>query len=473
MLFVDASTDSIGIGTSSINLTAADRTVVEIDGTTSTVFSNSIGGTNKFYIYSHTDGSNIKQEGYLRFSTGGANERMRILADGKVGIGTDSPAYLLDVAGTADVNNLLINTAQGSDGQVLTSTGSGVAWEAASGGNIASASDCTISSSDPAADTNPSAVGHLWLNSTSGEAFICTDATTDQNDWTNIGPGTGDIMYTSATGGTITTTGGYTYHTFTSSGNFVVTGTLACEWAIVAGGGSSARAPNIATGGGGAGGFIDSSGTLAAATYPVVIGAGGASYSSADGGGNNGSNTTFNSLTAIGGGTSGYYSGDALSPPAYVDATAGGSGGGASWNGNNNTTEGAGTSGQGNAGGPSGAPEYDINEKYLGNGGGGKGAQGGDVQSSTLGGNGGIGLDWKSLGTYYAGGGGGGPGGTGGNGGGATAIANSASGNTTGQPGTVNTGGGGSGAKGTGYNTNPSYPSGAGGSGIVIIRYQI
>ena len=40
----------------------------------------------------------------------------------------------LTVNGTADVDNLTINGAQGSDGQVLTSTGSGVAWEAASGG---------------------------------------------------------------------------------------------------------------------------------------------------------------------------------------------------------------------------------------------------------------------------------------------------------------------------------------------------
>ena len=40
----------------------------------------------------------------------------------------------LDVAGTIDLNNLTINSAQGTDGQVLTSTGSGIAWEDASGG---------------------------------------------------------------------------------------------------------------------------------------------------------------------------------------------------------------------------------------------------------------------------------------------------------------------------------------------------
>ena len=42
----------------------------------------------------------------------------------------------IDVTGTTDTDNLTIAGAQGSDGQVLTSTGSGVAWEDASGGGI-------------------------------------------------------------------------------------------------------------------------------------------------------------------------------------------------------------------------------------------------------------------------------------------------------------------------------------------------
>ena len=35
----------------------------------------------------------------------------------------------LDVAGAVDATNFKVGGAQGSDGQVLTSTGSGVAWE--------------------------------------------------------------------------------------------------------------------------------------------------------------------------------------------------------------------------------------------------------------------------------------------------------------------------------------------------------
>ena len=40
----------------------------------------------------------------------------------------------IDVTGTVDLSNLTIDGAQGTDGQVLTSTGSGIAWEDASGG---------------------------------------------------------------------------------------------------------------------------------------------------------------------------------------------------------------------------------------------------------------------------------------------------------------------------------------------------
>ena len=42
----------------------------------------------------------------------------------------------IDVDGTAEVDNLTINGSQGNDGDVLTSTGSGIAWEAASGGGL-------------------------------------------------------------------------------------------------------------------------------------------------------------------------------------------------------------------------------------------------------------------------------------------------------------------------------------------------
>ena len=41
---------------------------------------------------------------------------------------------MVNISGVTDVTNLKIGGAQGSDGQVLTSTGSGIAWEDSSGG---------------------------------------------------------------------------------------------------------------------------------------------------------------------------------------------------------------------------------------------------------------------------------------------------------------------------------------------------
>ena len=52
----------------------------------------------------------------------------------------------------------------------------------------------TKNASDPTISTNPSGgVGTVWINTTSGEGFICTDATAGENVWTNIGAGSGDV----------------------------------------------------------------------------------------------------------------------------------------------------------------------------------------------------------------------------------------------------------------------------------------
>ena len=53
----------------------------------------------------------------------------------------------------------------------------------------------TKSASDPTISTNPSAgVGAEWVNTTSGEVYICTDATAGANVWTNVGAGSGDVL---------------------------------------------------------------------------------------------------------------------------------------------------------------------------------------------------------------------------------------------------------------------------------------
>ena len=92
----------------------------------------------------------------------------------------------------------------------------------------------TKSASDPAIDSNPSSgLGTVWVNTTSGEMFSLTDATTDANVWTNIGSGSGDVEPWSFPG-TLRgyTAGGYDQYNvidqfnFASQNNAIDTGDL-------------------------------------------------------------------------------------------------------------------------------------------------------------------------------------------------------------------------------------------------------
>ena len=101
----------------------------------------------------------------------------------------------------------------------------------------------TKSASDPVVDTNPRwGVGTVWLNTTTGEMFVCTDATTDANVWSNSGEGTDDIIpnpYIVATGGSEVTSGDYKIHTFNTSNPFTVThagSQASIEYLVIAGG---------------------------------------------------------------------------------------------------------------------------------------------------------------------------------------------------------------------------------------------
>ena len=78
----------------------------------------------------------------------------------------------------------------------------------------------------------------------------------------------------SATGGTTTDSGGYRYHTFNSSGNFVVTGSKSMDILVVGGGGNGSGM------GGAAGMFSTSTQTVGIGTYTVTVGAGGSNPSS-------------------------------------------------------------------------------------------------------------------------------------------------------------------------------------------------
>lgn len=240
--------------------------------------------------------------------------------------------------------------------------------------------------------------------------------------------------------------------------------------ALVVGGGGGGGARF--GGGGGAGGVLyQHEWLVTSATQTVVVGAGGSggvasggSGQSGAGSGGNGVSSSFSSLVGYGGGGGG--AGDATS------GFAGGSGGGGA--GRFTTSGGAGTSGQGNSGG--GAGNQVI--PYRGGGGGGAGAAGASGGSGTGAGGNGSSLSISGSNVTYGGGGGGGgtvahgsvpntaggPGGSGGGGGGGN-WDNS----VPAAAGAANTGGGGGGSA---YNGSTQYTAAAGGSGIVIVRYQ-
>lgn len=264
-----------------------------------------------------------------------------------------------------------------------------------------------------------------------------------------------------AFGGDITTTDGtYWYHTFNTSGTFVVQqgSALSVDYLVVAGGGS---AGGDRGGGGGAGGYRTSIGgstlSLAPSTvFPVLVGAGGAINGVFSG--LKGSNSTFSTITSTGGGFGGSVSGTS---PGSGGSGGGGYGGGSVSNPGALGNEGSYSPVEGFAGGTG-----QIDDPRVGGGGGGSSAAG---LNGTSNGTGGAGTSSSISGTSVtrAGGGGGGrltgtsSGGTGGGGGGVS----SGSGNAA----TVNTGSGGGG----GGDAGAGRSGGAGGSGIVIVRYPV
>lgn len=287
----------------------------------------------------------------------------------------------------------------------------------------------------------------------------------------------------SATGGTKTTLGSTTIHTFNSTDTLVVEGgPKSADYLIVAGGGGGNNSGGVGGAGGGAGGFRTGSGTLELinGTYTISVGAGGArgespsasvatrgvpSFISSPG---------ISSITSIGGGAG------AGTPSSFTPGTTpGGSGGGGTHPeapaiprgfGLNPSTPAPELS-------PFGLPSpypitqgnngADATDVWEGGGGGGAGGaaptiNGGPGSTSSIsgspvtyaGGGGGGRNTWQGGGSAGSGGpGGGGPGGN----------RTGPSSENPGTAGTANRGGGGGGGG--------RLVGAAGGSGIVIISY--
>ena len=301
------------------------------------------------------------------------------------------------------------------------------------------------------------------------------------NDYTD--PGTGNI---------------YRSHIFTASGSFVIStvgsayGSTVDVTAIAGGGGGSGSMANYWAGaGGGAGGMLEVTGyPVSQTTYPVVIGAGGLgsfmtpSSTTNSTIGNTGGDTTFNnpsstpvSIEAKGGGAGGA-SGPSIPDANCRDSTSGGSCGGVGStpgldptsgpavttspkNPAVNALSGCTLNHYGNVGG---AGQDGVTGE--GTGGGGAGGAGTGVTPPYNAGDSNAGGAGRAN-TYaygpsnpvtYAAGGGGGP---------ATSPGSTTT--TRSNNGTFATGGGGAG----GANPTAGSYGGNGGSGIVVVRYQI
>jgi len=307
-----------------------------------------------------------------------------------------------------------------------------------------------------------------------------------------------------ATGGIISyyTLGNINYcvHTFLDSGNFIPESSLQVDYLIVAGGGSGGSGGDQANegAGGGAGGLIYQTGiTFTNSTYTIIIGKGGSENSNGENSSIIGSNLSVNNI-ALGGGRGGHgdYPNQHSNNIQNTGANGGSGGGGCNHLGSGGLA--IVTSGDslteistipnevgvfGNKGG--GDINFTINTGGGGGGAGGPGQNGSlQIGSSNLSGSGfgGVGKQYSirtgSL-EYYAGGGGassnddvnaiGAPGGLGGGGkGGGGSKIQQATGDLIGEDGKPNTGGGGGGTL-----SRRSVKGGDGGSGIVVIRYQL
>jgi len=303
------------------------------------------------------------------------------------------------------------------------------------------------------------AQGDMWFNTATSAVSGITEKAMAVYNGTAWQLATDGDLFT-ATGGTKTTAGLYTIHTFTSSGTFTPNKSGNVDALIVAGGGGGGGDAGQTTGagGGGGGGFVVATSFAVAATgLTVTIGAGGAGGS---GVGTNGADSVFSSLTAKGGGGG--------SGVANSAGSAGGSGGGGKQGGGGGASNQASYSGTANLDGYGNSGGAGVG--YGGGGGGGAGAAGQAGQEYVQG-DGGAGKSnsFSGSATNYAGGGGGGGHasytsahiGAGGSG-----VGGNGSRNSHGADATTNRGGGGGG--GSGVN---SHNGGAGGSGIVIVRY--
>ena len=340
--------------------------------------------------------------------------------------------------------------------------------------------------------------GDSAILATEGQSvtFVYVDA---NEGWKNIQDSTSNVIgenfisaSVSGSCNTLASDGDYKVATFKNPGTFTVNCVSTCagnnrvSYAVVGAGGGGGRdnyTDSRGGGGGGAGGFredkspvtpytaspLDGAGaiTVSATTYPITVGGGGTAGSGTAipvVGGGQGNLSTFSTITSAGGGGGmGHASPGCGGNTSPNPPTNGGSGGGYQCGaaaGAGNTPPTSPPQGQ-NAGTASGPPGYAYG------GGGGAGGVGGDASPPTTGGAGGVGVTTSISGSSVAYAGGGGSTGEIANGAGSPCGTGGAAPSPPSDPandGTAYRGGAGGGTR--------NKDGGAGGSGVVIIRYR-
>jgi hypothetical protein len=358
--------------------------------------------------------------------------------------------------------NALAPSQSGNSGKYLTTDGTNSSWGTVSGGGSPGGSNTQVQFNSSGSFGGSANLTWDGTNVQLGGAGALRFADTDNSNYASFqSPATlaANTAYTLPTA--LPTANGLALQCTTlgvmSWGTAAPTAPPTVEYLVVAGGGGGGADLFIGRdgGGGGAGGYLTATGYAVAAGTPitVTIGGGGAggSVSTTGNNGVNGTPSVFGSISTVGGGGG---QGHVASPPLTAPGV-GGSGGGA----RNGSIGGAGTAGQGFAGGDG----NNDTSPFTAGGGGGAGNVGGNAVTSVAG-NGGPGLDWNSLGTFYAGGGGGSAstGGTAGSGGSSIGGAGAVQPSTGNNASPANRGSGGGGGMTTGGN---------GSGGIVIVRY--
>jgi len=141
-----------GFDTAGTGLTSSSTTVNVIGGTGITANANDVAVTasqtgitsvkNTSLVIGRDDDNTINfgTDNQIRFRSGGANgvkmteNNINPFSNNDISLGTTLLKYKEVFTVLMDAENIKVDGAQGDDGQVLTSTGSGVAWEDAAGG---------------------------------------------------------------------------------------------------------------------------------------------------------------------------------------------------------------------------------------------------------------------------------------------------------------------------------------------------